>query len=234
VTIVAIVLIASLAIYSNEFFASTQKNLNQHILPIENASRQISGVVASFIARQESVMASDSLTKLSEIASTAQLELDFDQNWQQITRSIVDSQQGTKITDSLLDYYKQFLGIDSYLLELVKHHHRMQQQMQLQIETVARLEQKIQNQVEFISGRINLQLSRSKREIRLAKQHSENATEGIEEEFQAQGVIQKLSHTVGINTLRITNVTAKIIQANNSDSLVSIRGNDVQQYASIL
>lgn len=142
VTIVAIALIASLAIYSNEFFASTQQHFDQKILPIENASRQISAVVASFIARQERVVASDSLAELVEITPTTQLEVDFEQNWQQITRSIADSEQGTKITGSLLDHYKQFLNVDRQLLDLVKHHHRMQQQMQQQIERVARLEQK--------------------------------------------------------------------------------------------
>lgn len=46
--------------------------------------------------------------------------------------------------------------------------------------------------------------------------------------------MQKLSHTVGLNALRITNLTAKIIQATNSDSLVSIQGNDIEQLVSIL
>ncbi|MBL1322019.1 MAG: EAL domain-containing protein [Methylophaga sp.] len=232
VTIVAIILIASLAIYSNEFFASTQKHLTEHILPIESASRQINGAVVSFIARQEEMMSSTSLDSLEHVDSRKPLEVYFDQNWQQITVSVSDSEQGTTITNSLQEYYKQFLDIDDQLLELVKHHHRTQNQMEKQVVVAEELGQEIQNHVEFISGRINLQLSRAKRETRLAildEDSSENSRV-----IDDKDSVQKLSYALGINTLRVINLAQKIIQANNTDSLVSIRGNDIQQYKSIL
>lgn len=229
VTIVAIILIASLAIYSNEFFATTQKDLTQHILPIENASRQINGLVASFIARQEKMMTSASLDSLNQLDPRKQLEVHFDKNWQQITASVEDSEQGMLITGSLHQYYKQFLEIDDQLLELTKYHHRMQIRMEEQGVSAEKLGQEIQNHVEFISGRINLQLSRMKRRTRLLKLDEPNLA-GEDNQYS----VQKLSHALGLNTLKITSLAQKIRQANNTDSLVSIRGNDIQRYESIL
>ncbi|PHS25394.1 MAG: diguanylate cyclase/phosphodiesterase [Methylophaga sp.] len=233
VTIVAIILIASLAIYSNEFFATTQKDLTEHILPIENASRQISSAVASFIARQQQMVTSESLGSLEQLDSRKQLESYFDKNWQQITAS-VDSEQGAKITGSLQQYYKQFLEIDDQLLELVKHHHRMQNQMDEQVASAEQLGQEIQNHVEFISGRINLQLSRAKRSARLSQLDESILSQGRNNKVDNQYSVQKLSYDLALNILRLTSLAQKIRQANNTDSLVSISGNDIQQYASIL
>ncbi|MFW5425995.1 MAG: EAL domain-containing protein [Methylophagaceae bacterium] len=232
VTIVAIILIAALAIYSNEFFATTQKDLTQNILPIENASRQISSAVASFIARQEEMMTSTSLDGLDNLDSREPLETYFAQNWKQITDSVASSDEGTQITGSLHQYYEQFLEIDDQLLELVKHHHRTQTRMDEQIENTEKLAQQIQNHVEFISGRINLQLSRAKREAKLSILNGDdlNKINKVDDQYS----IQKLSYTLGLNTLRVTNLAQKIIQANNTDSLVSIRGNDIRQHGSLL
>ncbi len=232
VTLVAIILIASLAIYSNEFFASTQKNLTQHILPIENASRQISSAVASFIARQEEMLTSTSLDGLEHLDSRKRLETYFSQNWKQITDSVAGSEQGIKITDSLHQYYEQFLEVDDQLLELVKHHHRTQIRMDEQIKKTEKLAQQIQNDVEFISGRINLQLSRAKREARLSLLNDDYLDNN--NKLDDQYSIQQLSHTLGLNTLRVTNIAQKIILAKSIDSLVGLRGNDIQQYESIL
>ncbi|PHS32392.1 MAG: diguanylate cyclase/phosphodiesterase [Methylophaga sp.] len=234
VTIVAIILIASLAIYSNEFFATTQKDLTQHILPIENASRQINGLIASFIARQEKMMTSASLDSLNQLDSRKQLEVHFDKNWQQITASVKDSERGIPITGSLHQYYKQFLEIDDQLLELTKYHHRMQIRMEEQGVSAEKLGQQIQNHVEFISGRINLQLSRMKRRARLLKLNEPNLGGDDDDREDNQYSVQKLSHALGLNTLKITSLAQKIRQANNTDSLVSIRGNDIQRYESIL
>ncbi len=233
VTIVAIILIASLAIYSNNFFDATQKDLTHHILPIENASRQINSAVASFIARQEKMMTSTSLDGLKDLGSRKSLETYFSQNWQQITTSVQDSQQGIEITGSLYQYYKQFLEIDDQLLELVKYHHRMQDRMNEQIEDTEKLEQEIQNHVDFISGRINLQLSRARRASRLSFIDNDGLNQ-TNNKIHKQDPVQKLSHTLALNVLRVTNLAQKIIQANNTDNLVSIRGNDIQQYESIL
>ncbi len=231
ITLVAIILIAALAIYSNEFFATTQQDLTQNILPIENASRQISSTMASLIARQKKMITSPSLASLEQLSARTSLEKYYDKNWQRITASIGEDEQGTKIMLSLQDYYQQFLMIDDQLLEIVKHHHRMQTQMEQQIEQAEALEQRIQNHVEFISGNINLQLSRAKRADRLSQSRADDLKDS---EVERQYAIQKLSHILAINALRLTSLAQKIILVTNSDHLISIRGNDIQQYEPIL
>lgn len=233
-TILAIIIIASVAIYTNNFFSDTQHNLTEKVLPMEDASRQISAVAFSFITRQKQVVASGSLESIDKLVSRKLLEEEFSQHWDSISESVSNSVQGNKIVDSLLDYYQRFLDVDSQLLTLIRQQHALREQLQQQTKAVELVEQKIQNQVEAISGRINLQLSRNKRAIRLSLP-TEDANRAIGSElFEDQYAIQKLSQSVRLNTLNISYLTQKLMQSENTDNLLSIRDNDIRQHESIL
>jgi diguanylate cyclase (GGDEF)-like protein/PAS domain S-box-containing protein len=236
-TVLAIILIAVIAIYTNEFFSDTQDHLTEQVLPMENASRQIGSVASSFITRQKQVIASPSFDAITDLVPRQILENEFVQHWQQISSVVSDSDDGKKVVDSLLLYYQRFLNIDSQLLKLIEQQHITRSQLKQKTADIERIEQRIQNQVEAISGRINLQLSRNKRAIRLslaegAISSSDSLVESVM--FSNQEAIQKLSQSVQLNSLNITNLTHKIIQSNNADNLLSIRENDIRQHESVL
>ena len=236
-TVLAIILIAAVAIYTNEFFSATQEHLTEQVLPMENASRQIGSVASAFITRQKQVIASHSLDAVAELIPRQMLEEEFSQHWQQISSVVSDSEQGKKVVDSLLVYYQRFLDIDNQLLNLIEQQHKTRSQLKQQTVDVERIERRIQNQVEAISGRINLQRSRNKRAIRLSLaegtiSNSDSLIESVM--FSNQEAIQKLSQSVQINSLNITNLTHKIVQSNNADNLLSIRENDIRQHESVL
>lgn len=236
-TVLAIILIAAVAIYTNNFFSATQENLTEQVLPIENTSRQISSVASSFITRQKQVVASHSSVAIAGLMPRQILEDEFTKYWQKISSAVSHSEQGKKVVNSLLAYYQRFLETDSQLLNLIEQQHITRSQLKQQIVDIERIEQRIQNQVEAISGRINLQVSRKKRSMRLSLAEGDLlSSDGLIESvmFSNQDLIQRLSQSVQLNALNILNLTHEIIQSNNADNLLSIRENDIQQHEAIL
>lgn len=236
-TVFAIIVIAVVAIYSNTSFTDTQNELTSHVLPMENASRKLSSVAASFITRQKQVIASDTLKSITDLTPRSRLEENFEKHVTRLLLGVADNDEGTKVVKSLVDYYYRFLEVDSQLLTLIEQQHQTIFDLQKHITIIAVLDANIQNYVEEISGRINLKVSKSKRALRLSfKKNEPTYTEELIENiiFSQQDGIQKLSQSVLLNVLKITNFTQKIIQSKNADTLLSIRDNDIQQHIALL
>lgn len=236
-TIVAILVIAGVALYSNISFTNTQNELTSHVLPMENASRKVSSVAASFITRQEQVTTADSLKSITELTPRDRLEDEFEKYLTQIRIAVSNNEQGEAVVMSLLNYYQRFLAVDTQLFILIKQQHAIKTHLQQKIEVIGLLDAKIHESVEAISGRINLQVSRGKRAIRLSFREGEPAyTDSLLENiiFTKKDIIQKLSQSVRLNVLKITTLTQQIIQTKNADQLLSIRNNDIQQYEAAL
>ena len=236
-TILAILVIAAVALYSNMSFTHTQNELTSHVLPMENASRQVSSVAASFITRQKQVIAADSLTSIAELMPRSHLEAEFEKYLSQLRAAVANNEQGTAVVLSLFNYYQQFLAVDTQLLILIEQQHAIQTHLQQKTAAIELLDAKIHEHVEAISGRINLQVSRGKRAIRLSLKEGESPyTENLIENiiFSKKDLIQKLSQSVRLNVLKITNLTQKIIQASNADNLLSIRDNNIKQHEAAL
>jgi len=236
-TIVAIIVIALVSIYTNKFFSDTQDNLTDNVLPMEDASRKINAVSFSFITRQKQVIASTSLEAINDITPRKHLEDEFSIHWQKMSDAVEGREQGKKIVNSLHEYYQRFLDVDSQLLMLIRQQHSLRANLSQQTTKVEALEQKIQSQVEAIAGRINLQVSKNKRAIRL----SLDDTSGVQQEklmeqviFSEQDTIQKLGQSVRLNALNIGYLTQKLMQSANTDILLSLRDNDIRQHESIL
>lgn len=230
-TIFAIVVIASVAIYTNNVFSTSQSNLTEKVLPIENASRQINAVASLFITRQKQIIASHSLDTLSGVTPRIELENEFSIQWQQIASS-VNNKDDKKIVDSLQEHYKQFLLVDSALLELISQQHNIQSLLKKKTKQVEQLEQKIQNQVEAITGQIHLQRSLEQRTAQKTKKSFPSVN--TEYATREQEIIQKLSYSVRLNVLQISYLTQKLMLSENEDVLLSIRDNDIRQHQTIL
>jgi diguanylate cyclase (GGDEF)-like protein/PAS domain S-box-containing protein len=236
-TIVAILVIAGVALYSNVSFTNTQNELTSHVLPMENASRQVSGVAASLITRQNQVIGADSLKTITELMPRSRLEDEFEKYLTQLRVSVSNNEQGTTIMMSLLDYYQRFLAVDTQLFILIEQQHAINTHLQQKIEVIDSLDAQIHEHVEAISGRINLQVSLGKRAIRLSLKQGEPAyTESLIENiiFTKKDIIQKLSQSVQLNVLKISTLTQQLIKATNADQLLSIRDNDIKQHEAAL
>ena len=236
-TVLAIIVIATVAIYTNKFFTDTQSNLTNNVLPMEGASREINAISFSFITRQNQIIASTSLESITAVIPREKLEQAFAENWEKMSATVVDNEQGNKIVNSLMDYYQRFLEVDSELLMLIRQQHGLRNKLQHQAVMVERLEQQVQNQVEAISGRINLQLSRNKRATRLSlKEQSKYTTARVVDSviFSEQDSIQKLSQSVRLHALKISYLTQKLMQLENRDNLRSLLDNDIRQHEAIL
>ncbi len=236
-TIVAILVIVAVALYSNMSFTKTQNELTTRVLPMENASRQVSSVAASFITRQKQALASDSLKNIAELMPRSDLEDEFENYLTQLRSAVSNNIQATTVVMSLLIYYQRFLAVDTQLLTLIEQQHAINSRLQQKTAVIELLDAKINDRVEMITGKINLQISRGKHAIRLSlKQGDPTYKDSLIENiiFTKKDVIQKLSQTVRLNTLKITNLTQKIIQSKNTDQLLSIRDNDIKQLEATL
>jgi len=236
-TIVAIVVIAGVALYSNISFTETQNELTTHVLPMENASRQVSSVAASFITRQKQVIAADSLKSISELMPRSRLEDEFEKYLRQLRIAVANNEQAATVIMSLLDYYQRFLAVDTQLFILIEQQHAINTHLQQKIAIIDSLDAKIHDRVEAISGRINLQVSRGKRAIRSSfKEDGSAYTESLIENilFTKKDIVQKLSQSVRLNVLNMTTLTQQVIQAKNADQLLSIRDNDIKQHEAAL
>ena len=154
VTVLVTGVIASVAIYSNALFSSTQSNLSQQILPLEDSSRQLTGVAAEFITRQKQIIASTSLQQLQSITPRQKLEQQFDTLLKMLSHSVTSIQGGAQLVASLRDYYQQFLQTDTRLLNLITNRHRYDQQMVMLSQDMQHFEQQSQQQAETLSANI--------------------------------------------------------------------------------
>jgi len=233
-TILAIIVIASVASYTNKLFSETQGDLTEKVLPMEDASRKISAVAFSFITRQKQVIASQTIEEINTLIPRETLEAEFNRYLKRIAASVTENERGNAISVSLQEKFQHFLEVDSNLLGLIRRQHELRTQLKKQIKTVDSLEQKIQNRVEAISGRINLQVSRYKREIRQRNPNQQSSNLISERAFRKQDNIQKLSQSVRLNVLRVSYLTQALIQSENTDRLLSLRDNDIKQHNAVL
>lgn len=226
-TILAIIVIASVAIYTDSLYSKNQVNLTDKVLPIENASKKISTVAFSFITRQKQVIASHSLDEVLGLTPRKVLEDEFSLHWEKVASS-VRNKQDSEMVDSLQQRYQSFLEVDSQLLFLIGKQHILDAELNQQAAFISSLKIKTQNQVEAISGKINLQRSKLER----ARRQTELAT--VDDFKVEQESIQRLSQSVRMNVLYISYLTEKMLQSNNADELLSLRENDIKQYERIL
>ena len=226
-TVLAIVILASAAIYTDNVFSNALSNLTGKVLPVENANQRISAVSSLFITRQKQVIASSSAESIANLTPRAELESEFMTQWKKIAASL-QSKEDSEIVNTLLDSYQQFLGIDSQLLSLILEQHEIHAQLENKIENVEFLEHRIQNNAEAIAGKVNLQRSLNRRSLRESTTVLTPTTE------REQELIQGLSQSVRLNVLSINYLTQKLLQAENADNLLSLRENNIRQHESIL
>ncbi|HDY84111.1 MAG TPA: HAMP domain-containing protein, partial [Methylophaga sp.] len=208
VTIVAILVIAAVALYSNILFSHTQHELTSHVLPMENASREVSRVAASFITRQKQIIVADSISSISALMPRQQLEAAFEKELAKLRIAVADNQQGASVFTSLFDYYQRFLAVDTKLLALNKQRYVVNNKLQQQLAVVDLIEVEIHDSIETISDQINRNIKKN--------------------------IIQKHSQSVQFNVLRITHLTHTILQAKNAEQLENIRDNQIKQYQAAL
>ena len=211
-TLLAIAVIASVALYVNSFFFDAQQKLTEHVLPLESTSRQLSVSASLFIARQEQLVASQSVDELRFLPPRQQLEQQFDEHWQNL-KSLVSQEQGEQMAvDKLYDDYQQFLQVDNKLFSLIEQQHQLEVLVHQRMLAIRSLEQQIQNQVDALSQKIEFNLSQYK-----SNDNQSIIKAGLTDQsigLSQQDEIRKLNQAIRISVLNITRITQKLMQSN--------------------
>lgn len=226
VTVVVVVSLVSIAIYSNQQSANTQKSLTDYVLPLENASKKMSEISASFVTRQKQVVFADSPQAIDTIVPRKQLEQQFEKQWQAIASSVIVTGQGQQNIASLFDHYQQFLTVDSQLSTLISHNIATSELMQERIRQAELIETQFQQTADVIVGRISLQVAKDKR---IDSELNEIVTNQDD-----LNVLKDVTQLLRAHVLKIINLTLHVIQSDNVDSLLSIRENGIKQYQSLV
>lgn len=226
-TIIAIVIIANVALYSNNFFFDAQKKLTEHVLPLESASRQLSVSASLFIARQEQLVASQSLNELTLLVPRQHLEKQFNNNLQNLQLLVSSEQDENQIVDGLNDNYLQFLTVDSSLFNLIEQGHQLDVLLHQRSLAVAGLEQQIQQQVQLLSQKMAFNLEQYNDKLNSDVEVSNSTTLSISKQYDE---VQKSNLVVRQNLLNIIRMTQKLMQP-NTNSLMSendVRHNELE------
>jgi len=211
-TLLAIAVIASVALYVNSFFFDAQQKLTEQVLPLESTSRQLSVSASLFIARQEQLVASQSVDELSSLPPRQQLEQQFDEYWQKLKSLVSQEQSEQMAVDKLYDDYQQFLQVDNKLFSLIEQQHQLEVLVHQRMLAIRSLEQQIQNQVDALSKKIELNLSQYK-----SNDNQSIIKAGLTDQsigLSQQDEIRKLNQAIRISVLNITRITQKLMQSN--------------------
>jgi diguanylate cyclase (GGDEF)-like protein/PAS domain S-box-containing protein len=232
VSIIAISWIAIVALYTNNFFEDSQHQLTEHVLTLESEARQLAVTASSFVVRQENLLTTRSLVEVDNLWPREQLEQSFRHHWENIKETELHFGGSSELINSLWTNYTRFIDYDIKLYNAIKQHHTLEQQAVQKIQLIESLEQEIVEQVESISGHVNLNLSRFKRSIRQQVDGSPNvdATLLLKKLLSNDAEqIQRLSQSVRLTTAEVRLLTTKLIKAASADQLLTIKENQIKQ-----
>ncbi len=227
ITLVSIVLISGVAIYTNQVLSDNQSVLTQKVLTIQQAINRMTTHALGLIIRQKQMLSSESSDQLDTLVSRSQLEHSFLTQLQQIQSLTEPADQGT--LESLQRQFQQFLAIDTQLFNIVSVQHQISRQLSERIKRVSEIEQNIQQNVDAISGRIHLNDVLS----RLEQDHQANKKGMRYSESQRVDFVQ-LSQTIQLQALTIRYLTQLLLHTHNLDELRDIRENQLRQHEQML
>ncbi|WP_268743748.1 EAL domain-containing protein [Methylophaga lonarensis] len=139
-TIVAVMIIAAVSLYSNLRYAENQRVLIEQVLPLEDNSRQISSISAAFVLRQQQILNAVNETQLEQVIDRNTLETDFEHYWQRLSQSSHKLNSGEALVDELYQHYQQFLLLDTQLSALMSEKLLLAEQINEQQAIVDELE----------------------------------------------------------------------------------------------
>jgi diguanylate cyclase (GGDEF)-like protein/PAS domain S-box-containing protein len=114
-TILSIIALASIAIYSNYKLETTHARFAEQIFPLENASRHLSEVLTGFISRHSQIYSAGTSDELDLIVSSVTLEEQFETYWQSLYNTDFLTTDDRALTEQIHAGYNQLSLIDSQL-----------------------------------------------------------------------------------------------------------------------
>jgi len=128
VTIFTIVLMSALSLDNHQRYSDNQAMLLEDLLPLQDSSREITAIVAEFIARQQLILNTDSRQMLVNVTNRVQLEQRFELQWQRLLSLSRRLQIDRQLLLPLQQNYQQFLQTDQQLFDLMLRQHQLNEQ----------------------------------------------------------------------------------------------------------
>lgn len=232
VTVLMILLMAAIAMFSHQHYTKNQQQLTEQVFPLVNNAREISTNVAAFISRQKQIISAQHADQLLHIPLREPLESAFEQSWQDLLRHMQQLEIEPELTGVLAEYYQQFLETDSQLLQQMQLQHQLSDQLEQRANNVSVLTREIQRLAESITGKIDLAVTLKLQTLR--------ANKVVDEEPETAALIQnyttveRSSYSLMLNVLRISNLSQQLRETQNPDLLLSLRENDIRELVSML
>ena len=234
-SLIIIVLTVAL-VGSNEFLKNRQSNLLNRTVTIEESSRNIIRAVGRFVLRQSNIMSAVSVDELEQYTNRKPLEKQLNRPFQKIKKQFSKDSEANTLLQGFGDSYREFLFLDENICNIQHQSLLLKQELGVKTAHLEKLVTNISNAAENISGIINLEESRTRRQLRSLLSQGTTLNwqfyEGVESVFMGDRArIQKASSQVQRSVGIMVQLSQKITQEKNKDALISVRDNEILQQA---
>lgn len=231
-----IVILVLYMVLADHYVNEKQSTYINRTISIVNSSQRLTKALTDFIIRKNRLIDAQSIDELLANSSRTDLEKRYYTDLNSIQVLLKDESDARDMIRSLEENYYHFLTYDDLimasrrkLLKLDEHLLNKKQQLEILVDNIT-------NTSDNISGVINLDISRTRREIR------KTIEDPNFESWQLLGLLERSSSSKNQRVLKasqqvqqsvalMVHLTHEIIEENNPDILVSYRDNQVAQQA---
>lgn len=154
-TIIAVLIMGTMAHYANNLMTTTQSVFSEQLLPIEKSRRELSQAALLLFQRQQQFLDASSTSELSQFADKSVIQQDFESNWQQLATLFAEEEGATLLLKNVHELFLAYIELDSDLFTL------RQERIELDIQVIDKqasyeqLSQSLVNIVQDLNKRLN-------------------------------------------------------------------------------
>ncbi|SEO88683.1 methyl-accepting chemotaxis protein [Aquisalimonas asiatica] len=164
--IVAALLLAAVALFSNARLVNTQNYILGEVLPNQTARTDIGNVMAGFGERHAELIGAERLDGLDRATPLAELESDYDDASSDLERLAADDSHAEELASALNEGYATLVSADRNLEETRSHYLQLLEEIEVQVDTMDEYIAEVLIQAERMAGEATLRRVRQERELR--------------------------------------------------------------------
>ena len=223
---------------SNTKLSANQKRLVNSVLPLDEASLDTSIAINSLVNHQSRIIAAESSEDLNVLKTKKELEDTINLSINKLAQLKMNVPEAEEISAKLDQTFNNFLGLNSTMVEKKKSILMLKETIAEKNKLVDKTVQKMQGIAESISGKTSLPVKLTKRKIRKVVNNAEKVDElrGLITELISgkQTEIQQRSNDIKTGVTLLNTLSHKIMLEKNSDTLTSIKENQIVQTVQLI
>jgi signal transduction histidine kinase/CheY-like chemotaxis protein len=233
VGIIAILVLSVAAGLTGKQLARNNENLVAVALPLQAANNGLTTAVLDFIERQRTILSARSQPELEALEANMELRQHFNKELERLYIFSGDVPGVSSIMATMDASYDEFLSADQALFNNARLLLEINEALLLRVKMIEERVEEAQRVTEAISGKVNLAIKRTKRQMRrvLSGKGGGEELQGLVEKHLIRGQedIQQASNDVRLSMDALPAMALNMMLADDVDTLRSIKGNQSDQ-----